>query len=378
MRTEKDKGVGLITFHFVNNFGGALQAYALYRVLETQCGLKPVMIDYRNWFISFTDAVRLLPITHNWAEICSGIHTMRLRMGRIKKFSKFRRENFALTGKYFSNGAIKRARLPYCRYVCGSDQIWNPILTGGVSKPYYLDFADKNAVKVSYAPSLGTAVLPRIFRNQIKSLVQDIDMLSVRERSAKQVIESMTGRDVSVLIDPTFLLEKDEWENLAVKPQLPKEYILLYIMQNDARMYDYVRDLKNRVRLPVIEISRYGYRPDFIDKQYIDVGPAEFVGLLINAKYICTNSYHGLVFSIVFSKKLFLMSSKKFGMRMSNLLELLDIHIPGGLKNGEFYELEYDEGKVWQRIREEQKKSVSYLCASLCESNEPDAVRTGE
>ena len=92
-----DLKTGLITFHFVNNFGGALQCYALQRTLKERCDTDVTVIDYRNWFIRFTDFVRMFPVTGNRKEIASGLRTFPQRIGRRRKFKKFNAQNMSLS-----------------------------------------------------------------------------------------------------------------------------------------------------------------------------------------------------------------------------------------------------------------------------------------
>ena len=100
------------------------------------------MIDYHNWFISFTDLVRLFPVTSNFREFISGLATIKLRIGRVRNLKKFQEENYNLTRKFYLYNSLKK-NPPICdKYVCGSDQIWNPIITGGVFKMKNMMYMD--------------------------------------------------------------------------------------------------------------------------------------------------------------------------------------------------------------------------------------------
>lgn len=286
--------IGIITFHFVNNFGGLLQSYALWRVISQQYDLECEVIDYRNWFIRFTDTIRLFPITTNMNELMNGLLSMRQRLGRVKKFNKFVNQYLKLSPRYYSHFQINRFPPNDEKFICGSDQIWNPFLTAGVSSNYFLGFESKPENKIAYAPSFGTIGIPNYYKKKIKKYISSIKYLSVREKSGQELIKLMTGREAERLIDPTFLLPKEEWDNLGKSPEEKGPYILLYIMQRDEKVYDYARKIKSWLRIKLIEISRYGYKSDFVDEVIIDVGPREFLGFFRDASYICTNSYHGL------------------------------------------------------------------------------------
>lgn len=263
--------IGIVTFHFVNNFGGALQAYALKKTVMNKCGAAAVVVDYRNWFIRFTDTVRLFPITFNMSEFVAGLRTMAKRFSRIRKFKKFGLDEFELT-RIYRNGLSLQISPPDCdKYIFGSDQIWNPMLTFGVAKPYFGGFVKESNNKFSYAPSFGSSKLPKIFKNKVRKCLLSLGNISVRERSGINLVESLTGRKAIQLIDPSFLPERNEWNEIAIKPQIYGKYILLYIMQHDESIYKYAKRLREKLGIQLVEISRYGYKPDFVDISLVDI-----------------------------------------------------------------------------------------------------------
>lgn len=357
--------IGIVTFHFVNNFGGALQAYALRRAVEENCNVEAEIIDYRHWFIRLTDRIRLLPISSNIKEIVSGIMTMRQRISRRNRFGNFTKDNNKLSRKYINHKQIEKSPPLDEKYICGSDQIWNPVITMGVSPVYFLEFEKDSHNKIAYAPSFGTDRISNRYRKKISKYLERIGFLSVREKSGQELIESMVGRKAERHIDPTFLLEKEEWEKIGKNPLVSDEkYILLYIMQRDMEVYEYAKKIKEQMGLKLIEISRYGYQPEFVDETLIDVGPAEFLGLFRDATYICTNSYHGLTYSIIFEKDFCLIPSKRFRTRIDNLLDLLRIEVAGE-EEWDTLTARYDKEHVRNVINEERNKTFKYLQESI-------------
>lgn len=356
---------GIITFHFVNNFGGVLQAFALQKTIEEQFDAEAEIIDYRNRFICFTDWVRLFPITTNLSEIRSGLGTMRLRKKRLKKFDAFLKEHMMLTKRYNSTASLK-ADVPDCdKYICGSDQIWNPMLTAGVNGAYYCDFVKDPAKKFSYAASFGSLNLKKRQLREVKKYLLELGEISVREEEAIPYVKRVSGRDAVQTIDPVFLVSEKEWKKAAVLPSdIPENYILLYIMQHDESVYSYARKLKSQTKLPVVEISRYGYKPSFIDRTLIDVGPSEFLGLFQNAQYIVSNSYHGLAFSVIFNKKLCLVPSRRFRGRIDSLLKLLDIEKNTAPHDNDLL-ISFDDEGLREKILSERKKAIDYLRRNL-------------
>lgn len=357
--------VDIITFHFVNNFGGALQAYALQRAISEYFNTECEVINYKNWFISFTDTVRLFPITSNLKEIIAGFKTMKLRFKRIRLFSEFISSKCKLTKSYRNYATLIFDPPVADKYVCGSDQIWNPMLTMGVSRGYFLRFVADSNNRIAYAPSFGTDRIPEVFKKVIKKYLEGMGHLSIREEAGEKLIKQLTGRHAEQLIDPTFLVDKCDWEKLGDNPRSGEEYILLYIMQRDMEVYEYARKIKEQMGIRLIEISRYGYNPGFVDECLINVGPAEFLGLFRDAKYVCTNSYHGLAYSIIFEKEFCLIPCKRFRARINNLLKLL--HIETADENGYNGRLTatYDKEFVRNTIIDERQKAIGYLGESF-------------
>lgn len=359
------KRIGIITFHFVNNFGGTLQAYALQRVIAEQCNAQVLLVDYRNWFIRLTDRIRLFPISTNPKEILSGLASMGQRISRRNKFGHFTKDNCTLTRKYANHFQLAKHPPQVDKYVCGSDQIWNPFLTMGVSPCYFLAFEKEPKNKIAYAPSFGTDRVARLRTDKMSRYINDIGYLSVREKSGQELIKKLTGRDALRLIDPTFLLSREQWEALPPPRAASQPYILLYIMQRDETVYEYARKLKEDTGLKLIEISRYGYQPGFVDEILIDVGPTEFLGLFRDAAYICTNSYHGLAYSIIFEKEFCLIPSKHFTARINNMLDMF--HIAPVVEGQErpLLTSDYDRAFVRQTIAKEREKAIQYLVESI-------------
>lgn len=362
----KGKKVGIITFHFVNNFGGALQAYALRKVVENECDSNAVIIDYRNWFIRLTDRIRLLPISSNMEEIASGLKTMGQRISRRNKFGNFTKNNNKLSRKYLNHWQINNTPPGCDKYICGSDQIWNPFLTMGVASNYFLAFEPDADNKIAYAPSFGTDGVASRYQKRIGHYIEAIGHLSVREKSGQELIKKLTGKDAQRLIDPTFLLDKNDWEQIGVNPLKSKEpYILLYIMQRDKEVYEYAKKIKQQMGIRLVEISRYGYRPDFVDETLIDVGPAEFLGLFRDSAYICTNSYHGLAYSIIFEKEFCLIPCKRFKARINNMLDMLQISVALDGDDWDTLTANYDREYVRAVIKAEKEKAIKFLVESV-------------
>lgn len=361
---------GIVTYHFVNNYGAALQTYALSQTItKLNDNEETKIVDYRHWFIRFTDFVRMFPITSNIKEIGTGITTFNQRVGRVKKFDKFHNEEFNLTERYNTKGKLSKYP-PNCdKFICGSDQIWNPILTMGVASPYYLGFAKNKEQKVSYAASFGISQVKGKHQKKMKKHFQDFKAISVREKEGVKLVDDIAGVEATQLIDPTFLLSKEEWSQLAIKPKFEEPYILIYIMQKNDSVYDYARKIKQALGIKVVAISRYGYKPDFVDEVCIDVGPKEFLGLFENATFVCTNSFHGLAFSLIFEKQFCVIPSTRFNSRIQNLIDLFEIKQVNEITKENLEGELYSKEKAKSVMENEKMKATTFLNKNLLDSS---------
>ena len=125
------------------------------------------------------------------------------------------------------------------------------------------------------------------------------------------------------------------------------------------------RKIKEEMGIKLVEISRYGYNPGFVDETLIDVGPSEFLALFRDADYVCTNSYHGLAFSIIFEKQFCLIPCKRFRARINNLLDLLQIDVNNDGDDWESLTASYDRDFINEVIEKERNKSIEYLKNSI-------------
>lgn len=165
-------------------------------------------------------------------------------------------------------------------------------------------------------------------------------------------------------IDPTFLLNSEDWSKVCAEPISKEPYILVYFMQSNNAAYTVVETIKKKLGYPVVDISRYGYAPDFIDKTLVDVGPEDFLGLFRNATYVCTNSFHGLAFSTIFNKAFSFIPLKRFGYRIDALCDLFNIKRIAR-EGGAYYDIEYDPELIDKIIQEERRKALNYIGSNV-------------
>lgn len=217
-------------------------------------------------------------------------------------------------------------------FIVGSDQVWNPNF---VDNTYFFDFVDESKNKISYAPSFAVKQLEQKDKVRIKPLIDRFNTISVREKNGAEILSELTTKNVDITLDPTFLLSKEEWIELInskiVNENNEEKYILCYFLGEKQFYWEYVRKIveKTKYKVKVIPITRKSYLKKY-DLEVV-TGPIEFLSLINNAKIICTDSFHGMVFSLIFNKDFSVLSrfdskdSKSQNSRIESLLNMLDL-----------------------------------------------------
>lgn len=320
--------IGILTFHTACNFGAVLQAYALVKYLRN-AGADSEIIDYRPSFNTKRFKRRsLVSNFSNLRSIYSFIVQNAYQSYNHEGFKRFIYEKIPISKESFNNPAfLPEVSKKYDIIICGSDQVWNPSCTEG-DLSYFLPFEKKGGViKASYAPSVGKCEFSDQELIEIKPLLEDFDYISVREQQGKRAIDAIgLKNNVSVVLDPTFLLNKKDWEEIADYSLCPKEnYLLIYLMSEDKDFIRVVnRYAKNRGLSVIYICQRYFHKFSSV-KYVINATPEQWVGLFLKAKVVATNSFHGTAFAINFGKDLFvkLIPRSISNNRMLNILEIM-------------------------------------------------------
>ena len=222
---------------------------------------------------------------------------------------KFLRKHAKLSqNTFFFHDSLKNISAKYTHVIVGSDQLWRPAnIAGGF---YTLEFVPENVNKIAYATSFGLASIRKNQEEKAKRFLTRINHISIREKSGQSIISELIGRKVPVVCDPTMLLNKEEWRMLAEKkPLISGNYILVYFLGKNPIHRYFVKRLKEKIGCRIVGIIHIeGYikiDEELSDDLPRDVGPFEFLNLIEYATYVCTDSFHGCVFSILFNKTFF-------------------------------------------------------------------------
>ena len=311
------------------NFGGLLQFYALQRAVlklgvdaEILHVFAEKKICKRESVFQEIKRVVLYPIIlyykikkkhffrDNYAE-------------RIKKTMEFKRDHYLPMYNY------KKKENRYDAYICGSDQIWNP---NWARERAFLSFAPSDKRKIIYAASIGSESLTDFQKNCFKPYVEKLDYISVREYSAKEILDSFVkNKKIDVALDPTLLLTVDEWNELTENVGY-SNYLFVYFLGNVAIYQKDIIQFAQKKNLKIVNIACASFetieKKSFGDIIIDNAGPKTFISFIKNASFVITDSFHASVFSVLFKKEFLVL--KRSGADMQGRIETLlkNFHLP--------------------------------------------------
>lgn len=359
---DSKRTVGVVTM-YRKNYGAFLQAYALQQSLES-FGFRAELLryDYYN-----DGAICTVPIQYLITNPILFFKKLLLFLVRFKTYKE--RDNVFLrsvnknlkesAAEYKNYKKLRQTPPVYDIYLTGSDQVFNPNLTPIATGSRLLEFVE--GVKVSYAASAGKIAFTEKQKQRLLFALKKFDTVSVREESLKEYLTKNGCCNVRKDVDPTLLLEKKQWSQFAVIPNelQDKQYIFYYHVANDDTLLPEAERLSGELNLPIyVGDNKRSFKNQIVRER--PLSPEEWVGGIMNAKYIVTNSFHGSVFSIIFNKKVCIKLCG-YPERLINLLK--DYHLerllePKIIDESEIKEIyRYFEEKILQ----DRKKSFSYL-----------------
>lgn len=359
---------GVITFHSAHNFGASLQAWALQKALKNY-KIEASVINYHPSIID--DLYNPLKGKYGLERRVAQFKLRRQNpksLERYKNYTSFIKKNFNLLGDFSTYEELKAANLNLDAYIVGSDQVWNSEHIGGFDPAYFLDFVEPGPLKISYAASIGRDYLLPIYHEQIKNSLKSFTSISVREKSAKKPVKALTKKEVDVVLDPTLLLAREEYNEIKTIPNIKDKYIFVYMMEHNPEVVAFANKVSTATGLPIVQ-----RRPNKIFKNEIascyTSDPGDFLGLIENAEYVITNSFHGTVFSIIYETPFVSMLHSNTGSRTVDLLKSLNLesHLlnkPGDFDDFSKFEITEPE-KLRKRILELRQTSLLFLLDAL-------------
>lgn len=352
---------GILTFHNVYNYGAILQAYALQRKLKEITGEPVEIIDYTNEVLKSKNPKNILQVKNIKDKIKYLI--MRSDNKKIrKKFKDFFERNMEFSKKVYSKQNINETNSEFDSFIVGSDQVWNDKLNGNDST-FFLDFVKDEKKKNSYAASFGVNHITEEYRNKYAMLLNRFNNISVREENGLSLVREMVNKDADLVLDPTFLLTKEEWEELADNSNFKEKYILVYIVTLTPNILNYAKKLAEREGCKIICIHR-SYKNYKGIKNIKDASIEEFLGYLKNAEYVLTTSYHGLILSLNLNKKVYFELAKakqNYNSRLQTIVNTFDIQNLEIQENSTLEDKKIDYESINKILEEKRKVSIQFL-----------------
>lgn len=318
--------------HYVNNYGSVLQSFATQWYFK-KLGFDSEIIDYtrpncdykyiknriNNGYKNKRGVFGSAPIVFVRTVIWSADYKIRNR-----KFDSFRNKYLKLSKKYereelFSNPPIADL------YCTGSDQTWNTEYNDGILDEYFLSFAPKGKGRFSFSASFGCDSINENISHTIKQYLKEYDLITVRELSGERIIKDLGIDKCHQIVDPTLLLDAQEWKSIFNIRNSNRQYILLYLLNKHDHLIDEVERFANTKKVSVVLISNVKYKIPLSWKNYRNPSVEQFLFLFANASYILTDSFHGTSFGINFGKKIRVVRPPQYSTRLESILEILGL-----------------------------------------------------
>lgn len=386
------KKVGVVTITQGSNYGNKLQHYAVLQAVKT-LGYEPETITDTT-AQGFADPVNQISMGSKLkpSYLKASIHSrMQYKYHRKNESDgllrcvmkeKKRRQEFITSKKvrqdkfnrfseqYLELGPVsvsattrlsQSALDEYDGFVCGSDQIWNPMYRD-VSPVRFLQFAPRSK-RIALAPSFGVSEIPESRKDLYAKMLAEIPFLSVREDTGRDMIANLTGREAPVLIDPTLTLDATQWDKIATKPNAFRDdpFLLTYYLGSKSKRHERaIRAIAQERGLRIVNLH------EIAEREHYTFDPAEFLWLIKHASFICTDSFHGVVFSTIYEKDFFHFARYESGFggdnRVATLLKKLEL-TACTYQDAPYIRPDFTRAK--QLLAREQTKFFSFLKNAL-------------
>lgn len=343
---DSAKRIGIITFLYNNNYGSILQAYALQRVLSGMghdvwhLNYRPDAKEKLRNFLSSGNSPKVL--LDSFQKRRTKSYRQDLSQSKTHAFQIFSENHMRLTQRLPNRQALEKAAKSFDVLVCGSDQIWSPLWFNPI---YFLDFATPDQTRVAYAASMGVSrVGSRRKAAAIQGLLTDFEDISLREAQGAEMLTKLLRREsIPVTLDPVCLLNPQEWLALAEMPEeeTQTDYALCYFLGNNLRYWNdvakFAKDTGLEIRVIPATARSYGQPYAQLD----GLTPTQWLGYVAGARYVLTDSYHCMAFSILLRRpfRTFLRDQPHSpfckNSRIEYLLESLGLALESGSANWE-------------------------------------------
>ena len=314
------KNVIVSTYCDWDNYGSIMQSLGLKRALQSLGFESKIVIDHPAPPSQYIPSLKISGnMVLNMRKLYA--YTKKDLIGnKYKASNKFINDNVDIL--YYNNYETLKNNPPEADYyIAGSDQIWRPSSCHPV---FFLDFVEDKSKRASYAASMGNTKIPDEKRQIFTDFVNSFEHISVREQDNAEAIATVSDKELSVNIDPAYLLSKDEWQKYEKPYPIKKPYILLYALYWDKSFNKELKELHKKTGYDIVAICG-GLSKIWANKKLFDVDPGQFIWLIDNAEAVISSSFHGVSFSLIFNKKLAAVINPALPSRITNLFASLGV-----------------------------------------------------
>ncbi len=370
---SNNKKIDVITLHRIVNYGSVLQAYATQYILE-KLGHEVEFIDY---YPERMHMLGMLKRIKNKSErlkkniffrMAARIVMFPSYIRRFTVFKNFIKKHLNLTNKVYKTEEELEKDIPEADIYCtGSDQVWNTGWNEKIDDVFFLKFVPENKRCIAYSASFGKSKLENWEKEETKALLQKYSHIAMREKSGVEILENLGIENGIHVLDPTLLLNKEEWKPLISQKYENKKYIFMYNINRNKKLDSYAKELAKRKKMPLIYVS-YNYHECF-KYGHLKCNPKveDFLSLIANAEYVLTDSFHCTAYSINFNKNLLVAYPEKFSTRLASIVELTGLtnRVIRDYNDFSICEKEIDYEYANKILNEERKKSIDYLKTAI-------------
>lgn len=394
------KKVALASCYFKHNYGSMLQAYATQMALD-KLGYENETINISGfdneikrrkikYFIKASLTSDILFFKFGMAKnalkkkLIRNEYTALSRL-REEKFDVFCQRYFKLSQNYSSKADLSRKCAEnYSAVLVGSDQLWLP---GNIAADYYtLNFVPQSVNTIAYSTSFGQSSLPKDSQSKARQFLSRIRHISVREDSGQKIVLELTGRKIPVVCDPTMLFTGDEWLSIQRnEPFFDGKYIFCYFLGNNPLHRKFAKRLRNVTGYKIVALINLDEYVkcdnDYADATPYDVDPADFLNLIRNAAYVCTDSFHCTVFSMLYKRDFFTFkrylraTRQSTNSRLDTLLGFTGLEnrmLDGSEPAEQCLSMKIDYDKVQDKLEKKRFFSYNYLKSALQDEGSTD------
>lgn len=328
--------IGLFTYHFSDNFGAVLQAYALRKWFIDQ-GHDAHFVNYHPRYVE-EGGDFIKPFNPQYWRMNLKILYLKLSHAKsiffgnkeqARRFSAFRQDMLGVEGQRLEHlEDLKDLGLRYRMIVCGSDQIWNPSEQKGLDPAYFLNFSgNQTPWRISYAASFGRNTLPSVYYSEAAQLLNNLSSISVREKSGIDIVNDVCQRSATLVPDPTFLHDSYN-ELLKFSSETTEGHVFCYALRTGNGIREVANAVARHINAPIISPYNVHRRWREIGET-VYPGPADWLKLVANSQFVVTNSFHGTVFAVLFQRPFIVVglpgAKKDMNERAKNLLAQLGL-----------------------------------------------------